>query len=192
LPISGELRKDGDAFKVVFSASLSAGRRRFTIAHELAHAIFETTGPNCPRYGRELERMCDMLAGEILLPRKIFSDHVGSVIQSASIYQLARDFDTSLMATSLRCCQLFGVSIFQVEKGRIAWGYGIIRNHRDVQLGGDVFEAAIIQSMEGAKGRVPVFIRGYEHILEWTPVPRQHRALFVLQPANRNNFQKMP
>src|SRR6266436_7418175 len=53
LPIAGELRRDGDTFKIVYATSLSRGRRRFTIAHELSHAVFETTGAKCPRFGRE-------------------------------------------------------------------------------------------------------------------------------------------
>src|SRR5262245_47891650 len=62
LPIAGELRPHGDGFAVVYSASMPEGRKRFTIAHEFGHAVLEQTGPNCPRYGVELERICDMLA----------------------------------------------------------------------------------------------------------------------------------
>src|SRR6266487_2639897 len=43
LPISGELRKDTDGLRIVVSAHLSPARRRWTIAHELGHAVFETT-----------------------------------------------------------------------------------------------------------------------------------------------------
>jgi hypothetical protein len=60
---SGELQRDGDGFKVVYSPSVAPTRRRFTIAHEMARAIFESTGPNCPRNGVELERLCDKIAG---------------------------------------------------------------------------------------------------------------------------------
>src|ERR1700686_5024190 len=34
LPISGELRADGDGFVIVYSAPMSEGRKRFTVAHE--------------------------------------------------------------------------------------------------------------------------------------------------------------
>src|SRR5580704_14110342 len=72
LPFPGELRRNSQGFEIACSSYLSASRRRFTVAHELAHVIFETTGPNCPTRGRELERLCDMLASEILMPQNEF------------------------------------------------------------------------------------------------------------------------
>jgi hypothetical protein len=68
LPVAGELRRDGDRLTVVYASGLSVGRRRFTIAHELGHAFFERSGPHCPRRGKELERICDLLAVELLMP----------------------------------------------------------------------------------------------------------------------------
>ena len=185
LPISGELRKDGDGFKVVYSARLSPGRKRFTIAHELGHAIFETTGPNCPRYGNELERICDMLAAELLLPRKIFAAHIGSDIGPVRIYELARDFETSVMATALRCFHLFGISVFQVENANVAWGYGVVRQQRDMRPDMSGFQAAITQAMDGIPGEASVLLRGSAQVLRWVGTPGQRRALFVLQPRKR-------
>jgi hypothetical protein len=182
LPFSGELRKDGNYFKVVYSTSLSPGRRRFTIAHELAHAIFETTGPNCPRYGRELERICDMLASEILLPRQVFIERAGSDCSPQKIFKLAGEFQTSLMATALRCYQLFGVSIFQVKDGRLVWGYGAIRNDRHIQDTDDEFRSAISDAMEGKPGERLVFLRRSIYILRWTSVAGLRPGLFVLKP----------
>jgi hypothetical protein len=184
LPISGELRKDGDGFKIVYSASLQPGRRRFTIAHELGHAIFETTGPNCPRYGNELERICDMLASELLMPRKILVEHVGPGIEPGRIYDLARTFETSLMATALRCHQVFGISVFQVENARLAWGYGVIRHQRDIEVHMHQSEAAIIQAMEGVAGETTVYLNGRDHLCSWASARGQRRALFVLQPRS--------
>ena len=36
---SGELQRDGDGLKVVYSPTLSPTRRRFTIAHECGHRV---------------------------------------------------------------------------------------------------------------------------------------------------------
>ena len=71
---SGELRRDREGLVIVYSPYLSLERRRFTIAHEMAHALFETSGPRFPRYGRELERLCNMFATEILMPKEAFSE----------------------------------------------------------------------------------------------------------------------
>src|SRR5262249_44160125 len=73
LPISGQLRRGANGFTIAYSVHLSQSRKRFTIAHEIGHAILEGTGPGSPRFGSELERICDMLATELLMPRKIFA-----------------------------------------------------------------------------------------------------------------------
>ena len=39
--------------------------------------LFRNYGPNCPRFGEELERICDMLATEILMPKDIFLQRAG-------------------------------------------------------------------------------------------------------------------
>ena len=181
LPISGELRKDGDGFKIVYSASLSQGRQRFTLAHELAHAVFESTGPNCPRYGRELERICDMLAGEILLPKQIFLKAVGEKVTPGRICQLARDFQTSLMATAIRSCNLCRVSVFQVENGHLTWGYGLIKSKHDLEGDRLAFQTAIHQAMAGIPGERLVFLKRRELLLQWTCMRGSSRAMFVLR-----------
>lgn len=185
LPISGELRQDGDALKVVYSASLQTGRRRFTIAHELAHAVFEMTGPNCPRHGNELERICDMLATELLLPREIFAEHAGSKIDPGKIYELARVFQTSLMATALRCFELFGTSVFQVEDGRLVWGYGAVRKQREMEAFINGSREAISGAMKGVPGETLVYLKGSNHICSWANSQGQGRTLFVLQRNDR-------
>ena len=78
--VPGELRKRDGQLVVALLPSLKAGRRRFTIAHELGHAVFESTGSGRPRTGKELERLCDKLAAAILMPRDSFRAHVGSAI----------------------------------------------------------------------------------------------------------------
>jgi hypothetical protein len=184
LPIAGELRKDGDGFKIVYSNSLSQGRRRFTLAHELAHAVFETTGPNCPRYGRELERLCDMLASELLLPTKTVLKEVGTYVNPTKISDLARTFQTSLMATALRFYQLYAISVFQMDDGKVAWGYGTVRSQWNLRTDPSGFRSAIAQAMSGISGKQVVFVRGGQQMLEWTPIHGQRRALFVLCPNN--------
>ena len=184
LPISGELRKRGDGFVIVYSSSLSPGRRRFTIAHELGHAVFESTGPNCPRYGRELERICDMLAAEFLMPREVFVARAGKSLHPGRVLMLARDFGTSVMATALRCQQLLRVSVFQVEAARVSWGYGTIRRDHDLQADADGFQDAITRAMRGDIGERMVFVKQRDFRLQWVCLQGEHRALFVLQSEN--------
>lgn len=127
LPGSGELRRSGKAFKLVYSSYLSPVRKRFTIAHEIGHAIFENSGPNCPRRGKELERICDLIAAELLMPKELFLEMAGSQISAATILALARSFQTSLTATGIRYATLKRVSVFQIDDEKVIWGSGIIR-----------------------------------------------------------------
>ena len=184
LPISGELRKRRDGLVIVYSASLSPARRRFTIAHELGHAVFESTGPNCPRYGRELERICDMLAAEFLMPREVFVARAGKSLHPERVLKLARDFGTSVMATALRCQQLLGASVFQVETARVSWGYGTIRRERDLQADAHGFQDAITRAMRGDVGEQMVFVDRRNFRLQWICLRGEQRALFVLQSEN--------
>ena len=180
LPISGELRKGDDGLVIVYSSSLSPGRRRFTIAHELGHAVLERTGPSCPRFGRELEEICNLLAAEFLMPRELFVARTGGHPDPRRVLGLARDFGTSVMATALRCQQLLGTSVFQIEEARFAWGYGAIRRERDLQTDTQGFGDAITRAMRGDIGDGMVFVRGRRARLQWVRLGGEQRALFVL------------
>ena len=138
VPFSGELRREGSGFAVVYSSALSPARRRFTVAHELAHALFETSGRNCPRVGRELERLCDKIAAELLMPRKVFLECAGPAISLGGVFELARLFGMSLSATAIRCAELKGVSVFEVDADAVTWGHGVIktRPHPGARLRG--------------------------------------------------------
>lgn len=115
LPVAGALVRIDNGFEILCSTSAGRGRQQFTIAHEIAHAIFETTGPRCPHRGDELERLCDMLATEILMPRSLFLEVCGPDISISDLYRLARSFDTSLAATAIRCAELRGISVFEAD-----------------------------------------------------------------------------
>jgi hypothetical protein len=127
LPVSGELRRNDRAFDIVYSSTLSAEQRQFTIAHEMGHAIFELTGPNCPRSGQELERLCDMLATELVFPHETFRECLGKDLSLAKVFDLSRRFRASLSATAIRCAEYRSISVFEAERDRINWGSGMVR-----------------------------------------------------------------
>lgn len=185
LPISGELRPEGDGLAVVYSASMPEGRKRFTIAHEFGHAVFEQTGPNCPRYGVELEKICDMLASEFLMPSEVFRTRVNLKIHPTEIFRLAREFRTSIAATSVRCTQLLGVSVFQLNDAEFEWGFGAIRRKSDLNLYRDALRESIDAAMSGTDGEERVYLRRRDQRLQWTCLKGQRRALFVMQPCDR-------
>ena len=92
-------------------------RQRFTLAHEIAHILLaQETGKQITESHRDvvetskskratLEKLCDKLAAQILMPRTLFLQcappwNVGSILR------LARQFDTSIAATAIRFVEL--------------------------------------------------------------------------------------
>ncbi len=190
LPISGELRRDGKGFKIIYSSYLSDVRRRFTIAHEMAHAIFEGSGPNCPRIGRELERLCDMLATEILMPHDVFLQLAGTRVSSQKLFELARTFKTSLSATAIRLAEVRGISVFEVEDEIITWSYGVVRKG-PVREKHDDLKRAIETAFTVEYGDAVMFMNSRSWTgmwkLDWARIGQGGRALFLLEPLRSSN-----
>ena len=124
---SGELYNDKDGYRIVCSSDQPRSRQRFTVAHELAHVILESTGRNAPRAGRSVERICDMLAAECLMPTSVFEDQLPATLTLSDVAHLARTFGTSITATAIRCAHFRQLCIFGVAGDRVTWGYGGIR-----------------------------------------------------------------
>lgn len=186
MPISGELRRDGSGFKVVYSSYLSPERRRFTIAHELGHALFEKSGPNCPRVGSELERLCDMLAVEILMPRDVFLEQVGDEPSLRKVFELSRLFGTSLSATAFRYGELKRATIFKVEGDSVSWGCGVVKKGslkgKDYSL-----RQAIENAMSNGQGTALIYLNHPQWLgewkLEWARVGSGQSMVCLLRPS---------
>ena len=187
IPFSGELRQERDGFVVIYSSTSNGPRRRFTIAHEMGHAIVAASGPGWPRTGRELERLCDMLATEILMPRELFLAHCERDVSLARVQELARLFQTSLSATSIRCAELLGLSIFEMDGEEVRWGYGVVRKGPLVKLD-HIFLASIKDSLNGEPFEDRVYFRSQQHPAGWWKLECQKlgndgRALVLMTPA---------
>ena len=106
---------------------MNRGRRRFTIAHELGHAVIEGLGSGRPRHGRELETICNMIAAELLLPRKVVQPFLVKP-NLVALFRLAQVFDVSLRTAAIRCKELCGLHSFEVgHDGRLAFTTGLVR-----------------------------------------------------------------
>lgn len=101
LPVAGELRREGPNFIIAHATGMPVGRRRFTIAHELCHAFFESTGAGCPRIGEELELICDKFAASLLLPAQTLREDLAEWSPGHAI-ELAKRYEVSLSALLLR------------------------------------------------------------------------------------------
>ena len=102
-------------FSLLVNAGMTLGRRRFTIAHELAHALFHS-GPKT-RFllsgvtKSPQERFADRFAGEFLMPtegvRRIMEEHgIGPrIAEPADVIHLQRCFNVSYATALVRLQQ---------------------------------------------------------------------------------------
>jgi hypothetical protein len=186
IPFSGELRPRGSGFAIIYGRHLSRGRRRFTIAHETGHALLEASGPGCPRSGKELERICDMWATEVLMPKKVFDGLCAAPCTIADLFVLRQKFDTSLSATALRLNELKGVSIFLTDRNQVVWGYGLVKKGLLRSLD-NAFEGPIMSAFEGNAGVAEISLRNggtnQRWRIEFQPSHKQNQALILIQQS---------
>lgn len=106
-------RLDKDRSVVLLKNDDSPGRQRFSWAHELGHIVM--AGGNMPRVScrksnpinKALERSCEVIAAEILMPRHLFcsaANQYGWTL--GAVAQLAQHFQVSVQATALRLHEL--------------------------------------------------------------------------------------
>jgi hypothetical protein len=183
LPVAGQLRRVGKEFEIVYSSFQSHERKRFTIAHELGHAIMESTGRNCPRRGREVEALCDAIAVELLMPRFVFARKVGQNISLHQLLLLKQEFETSLSATARRCNDFVSHWVFEVRNNRIAWGTHPRVSHGSLKRLDYSLQKVVLAAIGTASGNDKVCFdtepsRWWD--VEWLQLRHQERMLFRL------------
>jgi Zn-dependent peptidase ImmA (M78 family) len=181
IPVVGELRRVGKHFVIVCARGQSHERRRFTIAHELAHALLESIGARSPRSSDETERLCEMIAAEILMPKAVFRTALGEEpMTGAAISGLARQFHASLTATAIRCTEFRLVSIVDIQNGQWRWMKGPVRPARHQ------VESLVRQKAgdEDGDGLIFVEFNGSTQAFngEWLRFTPERSGLLVLTP----------
>jgi hypothetical protein len=110
----GVLRDGPDGFTVTLS-SRDPAKSRFTLAHEIAHTLLLHSKHSSVVLGerkakmphQKLERLCDAIAAEILLPYDMFSEAVDEeALGIETILRLCGRFDASLQSTARRAGDL--------------------------------------------------------------------------------------
>ena len=109
----GRLEQDGRQATVHLRRGLGAGRRRFTLAHELAHRALIHPNAAAIAYRRpgnddDEERLCDEIAAALLMPRG-WMNHLDSRPQNLSTLRLiAERAQVSLSAALVRSREING------------------------------------------------------------------------------------
>lgn len=133
----GSTTRTEHGFAIELNAS-QPHRRRFTLAHEIAHTILDSkhsalgpVGMRKPQTYNAVERKCDRLAAELLMPEHMFRPRVHAAPATIqTITELAELFDVSVESTAVRFAQLSPHNVrvvvwhFDDETARVKWASG--------------------------------------------------------------------
>ena len=142
LLFDGELRLVGDRKTIFLRRDIDSARKNFTIAHELGHAALFELDRELNQATPDIERVCNMFAAELLLPRSGVQHEVmrsGSFARALSV--LAAKSGASLAATCIRITECFGGAAgVAAPDGTIVQSYG--RFPRSVRLADELARVA--------------------------------------------------
>lgn len=102
-------------FEIEYNPNRPRGRMRFSIAHEVAHMLFEDCSDQVRARSREaegrsdawqLEMLCNVAASELLMPLGSFPDLGNESLGIDRMLELRREFDVSTEAVLLRAVKL--------------------------------------------------------------------------------------
>ena len=107
-----------EGFRILYNSTVrSEGRKRFSIAHEIAHTLFPDAAAAVRRRAKredyetaeeiELERWCDKVAAELLMPEPVFQQSIDEFgAEASAIPALAERFEVSLSASAVRFVEM--------------------------------------------------------------------------------------
>lgn len=103
------------SFKLEYNPLRPRGRLRFSIAHEIAHTLFDDCAEAVRHRGHthapgtddwQLEVLCNIGAAELLMPLGSFGELADKSPSIDNVLQLRRDFDVSVEACLIRLVKL--------------------------------------------------------------------------------------
>jgi len=185
---AGALTNNKGKFTIHYAPDLPPPRRRFTIAHEIGHMIIRAAGFRGSQFGKELERLCDMFATEILIPRRIFLELASQEVNIKEIFRLAHSFGASLTTTAIRYAELLPVSVFEAAGEHVVWGKGIVRKGAIRRLD-DSLCHIIEKAFNGLNGSDEIYLSTNGRIRRWVvqyhPYGKSGRALILMHHPHK-------
>jgi len=177
-----------------YIATLRAGqglaRKRFTLAHEIGHAIvFRSIGPQAGPSDelhlqcrsktadqRDEERLCDVLATELIMPRTQFLRAMNEIgVCASTVSVMARKFAVSLQAASRRITQLLpyeiGISQWVIAENSTAF----VPKWYVTKRGATTIDYAILVGQPGSECFGDSAVRGWQ----WVPLQGHMEKYFV-------------
>ena len=108
LPYSGELRRDGSQMKAFIGVRQRAGRKMFTLAHELAHAALYLLDAEIDHDHNGTERLCDLFAAELIMPAELVHEIWRKTPDARAVAGLRNTTRSSVAASCLRMAECLG------------------------------------------------------------------------------------
>jgi tetratricopeptide (TPR) repeat protein len=186
---TGELHGEPGNFVVLYSTQVSKQRARFTIAHELAHALLLSLGWSI-RDGqeRELEAFCDDFASMWLVPERFLAPELPLPLTVATAGQLARRFDVSLSVAVRRLCRHYrSFEVFCVRRGDVAWSAGTISRGAVTAMPVDL-QRLVAECLVTGQCSADVYAATELHTGRWSVDSLGgpgDDAIFILSPTHR-------
>ena len=180
---TGELRRDDDgALSIVYSKDLRSGRRRFTIAHELGHAVLTVRGDADVTESYGLEQFCDIFAGALLMPEACLPK-LPSPVTVEALRDIARRFEVSLPTAAIRLQRAYGgFRAFGVENERVIWTAGDV-SRGAVSLLPDMLREVIAAALGGTEVPAEIFAYGGRWAVSTRPSDKRSLSV-VLSPRD--------
>ncbi len=127
--LEGQVRWTETGPVIELAEGYALGRTKFTFAHELAHVIVSAAARSHrglrfmeSRRGRDLERLCDHVAGALLLPEPWLIDYVGREPSLPDVFAASAAADVSPSAVAVRLRQLgYSNVLFLLRRATEDW-----------------------------------------------------------------------
>ena len=107
LKVDGMVLPKGAGYKIILNANKD--RSSFSLAHEIGHIIVQSgslakpQSRGAPLSHKDLEKRCDRIAAEILMPEEQFREHMDQQhLGLAAVQSLASIFESSVLSTAIR------------------------------------------------------------------------------------------
>jgi IrrE N-terminal-like domain len=182
---AGELRRSPNGWRIVCNPTLPMARGRFTIAHEIGHVLLANIGWEGKQEGNSVERFCDVVATELLMPARLFRQDLQQPFGLPLLRNLQERYGSSLQATAYRCAEIGGVTVVEARAGevvRVRSPLGEFTGLSDQQL-----RKLMRQACDGVSGSARMYLRQDHFLRLWDvvhlPLQRRSHALLLINRA---------
>ncbi|HEV7645424.1 MAG TPA: ImmA/IrrE family metallo-endopeptidase [Pyrinomonadaceae bacterium] len=192
----------GDRTIIRINSTVSDARKRFTLAHELGHLIYEiptVVGEHIfsdPKNRTAEELKVDEFAAQILLPASIVKSKIQETpITAAAIKRLAKDAKMSQLAVALRIANLtpelgFGATIVLFyENDDMKWQWS-----QTLNAPGDMPKKLLAKAMESNPQPARIlYSNGKVSVISFLENPSLNtKTVFVQLVSEQDGFKQLP